>query len=909
MSGKVKSIIDSLSIPAFVTDRKGRLESYNSAIVSLLEEEPEIGSDRWYGNATILHSDGLPMNPDENPVTLFLDSEDISKEDSSLVIVEGSDGDRRWLKIYSSWLYDDDENAKNAIHILVNITDQPQKELKDIPSGFSKKRLYEAIISSTPDLNYIFDLNYRFIFANDALLEMWGVSEDEYFGKGLRELGYEEWHAAMHERELDQVVATKVPVQGEVSFPHAKLGERFYEYIFVPILNPDGKVEAVAGTTRDITRRRAAEEALRRNEEKYRTLVENFPNGAVGLFDKDLRYTAVGGKLVDSTGVDPEDRIGNKITDIYPDEITEKVEPYFRTALNGEVNTFEVEFHGRKLLAKTLPIKDDNGEVVAGMLVVLDITERWQAQRDLRKSEEKYRSLFKSMNEGFAVIQMEFDENDEPVNFHFLETNPSYKKHSGLENVEGKSVKEVIPDLGKDMLRRNGKVALTGEPFHGEVYVDEVGRWLDLSSFRIGDPEERKVAVIFTDITERKQAQKELQSINETLEERVKERTQSLLTYQNKLRSLAVQVSKTEEKQRQQLATELHDNLGQLHALVKMKIKELQNGQFSDEIMPVVDELEKIIDKAIDYTQDLTSDLKPPPSVINDIKASMYWLAEKFADHGLTVTVDDDESPKSLDDEVKATVLQSVRELLFNIIKHTSEKKAIVRLRRKTDQLQITVEDKGDGFDLKDKELASVKDGRFGLFNILERIKLLGGHVDIEAEKSRGTKVTLYVPLSKMDNDRGLLKTAGGRQKSATMPKEIAQDQKTKVLLVDDHKMFRKGLRKIIEDEDDIMVVGEAADGEEAVALSLETLPDIILMDVSMPKMDGIEATQQIKARIPDVRIIGVSLHDSQKIMKDMRNAGASAYLPKTEAFESLIVTIRAEASATKGSIHNDQTS
>ncbi len=68
-----------------------------------------------------------------------------------------------------------------------------------------------------------------------------------------------------------------------------------------------------------------------------------------------------------------------------------------------------------------------------------------------------------------------------------------------------------------------------------------------------------------------------------------------------------------------------------------------------------------------------------------------------------------------------------------------------------------------------------------------------------------------------------------------------------------------------------------------------------------MPKMDGIEATKQIKAKMPDVRIVGVSLHESPRIMQDMRNAGASAYLTKTEAFESLIVTIRAEASAIKG--------
>jgi PAS domain S-box-containing protein len=116
-----------------------------------------------------------------------------------------------------------------------------------------QRRLYEAIISSTPDLVYVFDLDYRFTFANDALLRMWGRTLEESIGKSLLEIGYEPWHAEMHEREIDRVVATKQPIRGEVAFPHAELGRRIYDYIFVPVLGADGEVEAIAGTTRDVT--------------------------------------------------------------------------------------------------------------------------------------------------------------------------------------------------------------------------------------------------------------------------------------------------------------------------------------------------------------------------------------------------------------------------------------------------------------------------------------------------------------------------------------------------------------------------------------------------------------------------------------------------------------------------------
>ncbi len=126
-----------------------------------------------------------------------------------------------------------------------------------------QKRLYEAIISSTPDLVYVWDLGYRFTFANDALLEMWGRTLEDSVGRSLLEIGYEPWHAEMHEREIDQIIATKRPVRGEVAFPHATLGRRIYDYILVPVLGAGGEVEAVAGTTRDVTDRKRAEEELR----------------------------------------------------------------------------------------------------------------------------------------------------------------------------------------------------------------------------------------------------------------------------------------------------------------------------------------------------------------------------------------------------------------------------------------------------------------------------------------------------------------------------------------------------------------------------------------------------------------------------------------------------------------------
>lgn len=151
-----------------------------------------------------------------------------------------------------------------------DITDRKRAEetlQETTDSSDRQKRLLEAITSGTPDLMYVFDLNYRFTYVNEALLTMWGKTWDDAVGKGLRENGYEEWHAAMHEREIDHVRETRQSVRGEVSFPHAVLGSRVYDYILIPVINDQGEVEAVAGTTRDVTERKQWELLLANKSE------------------------------------------------------------------------------------------------------------------------------------------------------------------------------------------------------------------------------------------------------------------------------------------------------------------------------------------------------------------------------------------------------------------------------------------------------------------------------------------------------------------------------------------------------------------------------------------------------------------------------------------------------------------
>src|SRR5699024_7330406 len=102
--------------------------------------------------------------------------------------------------------------------------------------------------------------------------------------------------------------------------------------------------------------------------------------------------------------------------------------------------------------------------------------------------------------------------------------------------------------------------------------------------------------------------------------------------------------------------------------------------------------------------------------------------------------------------------------------------------------------------------------------------------------------------------------------------------------LVDDHEMMREGLRKIIEDEPDLTVVAEAADAETAIDTVDETATDVVIMDINLPGMNGIQATKIIKDGNYEINIIGLSFHADDKVRQEMYDAGASAYLEKVNA-------------------------
>jgi len=243
-----------------------------------------------------------------------------------------------------------------------------------------QRRLYETITSSTPDLIYVFGLDYRFTYANEALLSMWGKDWDNAVGKSLLENGYEPWHAEMHEREIDYVKANKRPIRGEVSFPHAELGRRIYDYIFTPVFNSSGEVEAVAGTTRDITDIRNAETAINESETRFRTMAES-TDVLVAVSDETGKAIYFNEAWEVVTGRSTNELLENGWIDLTHPDDKEKVIKTFSAALKKQ-KPWEWEFKMldkqgsyRWLLARGRPRFRSDGSFAGYISSTIDITE------------------------------------------------------------------------------------------------------------------------------------------------------------------------------------------------------------------------------------------------------------------------------------------------------------------------------------------------------------------------------------------------------------------------------------------------------------------------------------------------------------------------------------------------------
>jgi signal transduction histidine kinase len=255
--------------------------------------------------------------------------------------------------------------------------------------------------------------------------------------------------------------------------------------------------------------------------------------------------------------------------------------------------------------------------------------------------------------------------------------------------------------------------------------------------------------VLVTDISDRKRHEDELHRWKDELETRVEERTRDLVASQERLRALASQLTMTEQRERRKLASDLHDYLAQLLVLGRMKMNQVRREAALPAAMhALTKDVDDIFQQVLTYTRTLIAELSPPSLQGGDgLAEALRWLAERMQKDGLWVQVEAELSHKSLllSEERALFLFQSVRELLFNVLKHARVDRAVVRLTVDEDGLRVAVEDQGQGLG-RDVLLRAAEPGHRGLLSVRERMEAMGGRMELTSIPGDGTTVTLILP-------------------------------------------------------------------------------------------------------------------------------------------------------------------
>jgi PAS domain S-box-containing protein len=248
-------------------------------------------------------------------------------------------------------------------------------------------------------------------------------------------------------------------------------------------------------------------------------------------------------------GLNPDDLLGKHFwEEIFPEGRGTIAEREYGRAMTERVpRDFEYFFPPwqRWFAVRAYPIEEGGISIY-----FIDITERKRADVLLRIASERYQTLSNSIDEGFCTIEVLFDEQEHPYDYRFLEINPAFEKQTGLKDAVGKRIRELAPEHETHWYEIYGQVALTGQPIRFENQAEALNRWFDVFAFRIGEPEQRRVAVLFTDITKRRLAEEELREAqtalaeqNRLLDQTVQQRTARLEETIAELESFSYSIS------------------------------------------------------------------------------------------------------------------------------------------------------------------------------------------------------------------------------------------------------------------------------------------------------------------------------------------------------------------------------
>jgi PAS domain S-box-containing protein len=891
---RLASLIGSISDEVWFADTEKRFTLANpSALREFgINANEQIEVEKLALALEVYSPDGTPRAVEEAPPLRALRGEVVMNQVET--IRTPATGELRHRQVSSTPVRNSAGAIIGSVSVVRDITALKQAEAALRES----ERLYRAIGESIDFGIWVCAPDGRNIYASDSFLKLVGLTQEQCSNFG--------WGDVLHPEDAERTIAAWkecVRTEGtwdiEHRFRDADGGWHPILARGVPVRDENGRIKCWAGINLDISKQKQAEESVRkandelelRIQERTAELTEALQTlGQAGAYTRNLIETSLDplvtigrdGKITDVnaatetiTGLARQELLGTDFS-IYFTNPEKASVGYKQVFKEGSVRDYPLEIRHRD--GHTIPVlyhaalyRDKAGEVVGIFAAARDITERKRTEEALRQSEQEFRTLAE------AVPQIVWATRPDGWNIYF---NQKWMDYTGLTLEQSYGHGWIIPFHPDDQQR--AWEAWKHATLDGAVYslecrlrrADGIYRWWLIRGEPMRDArgEILKWFGTCTDIEDLKQTSEQL-------------------------RRVASELLVAEQRERQRLAQVLHDGLQQILVGAKYRLVLLERSQ---DVNQTKDQVVELIDDAIETSRSLSLELSPPILLQKDLVSALEWLVRWMHDkHGIEVSLTASAKIAHLKEDTILLLFQAARELLLNAVKHAGVKNAYIEVNQRDDHISMTVADKGVGFDQNILTLRGGQSSGTGLFGINERLSYIGGRIEIDSAPGAGSRFRLIVPISEANTEVGQGAAEDTARVSFAISPQIDSkpagvEKKIRIALVDDHIVLRQGLGGLLRCEPDFTIVGEASDGQSAIDLVRELKPDVVLMDISMPGMDGIQATQIIHKELPRIRIIGLSMFQEGEQQAAMREAGAVNYLTKSGPSETLIEAIRA---------------
>jgi PAS domain S-box-containing protein len=494
----------------------------------------------------------------------------------------------------------------------------------------------------------------------------------------------------------------------------------------------------------------------------------------------------------------------------------------------------------------------------------------------LQGAEHPYRVLVERINDGVATLDTEGT---------ILYANNRFAEilRVSLENFIGTSLQSHMPSSAREVLQ-----SLIARGLHnntqGELSLGSKGRRPRLVRFVVHpleNSELHSICVVATELTELVEANEALKSNEESL------------------RQLSTRLLCLQDEERRHIARDLHDITGQKLALQSITLSQVlkkETAGLDEESRRSLSECAALTKEVGEEIRTLSYLLHPPLLDELGLPSALKWYAEGFEKRtGIAIELDISLEFQRLPPDVEVTLFRVIQESLTNVHRYSDSARASVQLKSIKDQIRVQVADFGKGMPREKQNSApgTATPLGVGIQGMKERMRQLAGTLEITSQANQGTQVTATLPLSHVQIPVPPEFAAASSSRGTVATGQQRGVPRKRILIADDHEMLRRGVRTMLQKGADWEICGEAINGQDAVDKATALHPDLVILDINMPVLNGLAAVRQILRNSPQTKILVFTVHDSDQTLKEIRAAGAHGYLSKAKGGEDLLRVVK----------------